>query len=63
MQKIAILFVLFFAVSIGGKAQTISYTPFIPGQSSSTYQTPDYNIPQTTTQTARVTAYYQDSYS
>lgn len=62
MKKITILFVLLVAVSIGCKAQTIRYTPVIPGQSSSTYQTPDYT-PQTTSQTVRVTAYYQDSYS
>lgn len=62
MKKITILFVLLFAVSIIGKAQTVSYTPFIPGQTSSTYHTPDY-VPETTNQTARVTAYYQDSYS
>ncbi len=62
MKKITILFVLLFVVSIGCKAQTISYTPFIPGQTSSTYQTPDYT-PHTTSQTARVTAYYQDTYT
>lgn len=47
MKKITILFVFLLAVSIGAKAQTISYTPFIPGQTSSTYQTPDYTPQET----------------
>lgn len=55
MRKYLII-ILLSTFAIASKAQTVSYTPYIPGANS----TNSYQAPQTQSEIVRTTAYYSD---